>query len=92
MVANGKLFRHYDEGKENLSEWESEAPLAVAGFNFGDFKREEAKNSFGILIESYANQELPDMFRSYSAFPDRAARTAFGIPAPENRAVRLSEL
>jgi len=64
VVANGKLLRHYDEGKENLSEWESEAPLAVAGFNFGDFKREEAKNSFGMLIESYADHELPDVFRS----------------------------
>jgi hypothetical protein len=64
MVANGKLLRQYEEGKENLSEWETEAPIAVAGFNFGEFKREEAKNSSGMLIESYANKELPDMFRA----------------------------
>jgi hypothetical protein len=64
MVANGKLLRQYDEGKENLSEWETESPIAVAGFNFGEFKREEAKNSSGMLIESYANKDLPDVFRS----------------------------
>ncbi len=64
MVANGKLVRQYEEGKENLSEWESEVPIAVAGFNFGDFKRVEARNNSGMLIESYANHDLPDMFRS----------------------------
>jgi hypothetical protein len=65
MVASGTPVREYTEGNQNISEWKTEVPQAVAGFNFGKFKREEAKlEKEGYLIESYANEVEPDIVRS----------------------------
>jgi len=64
MVATGARIREINEGSENISEWRSEVPLAVAGFNFGRFKRKEAKlEKLGFVVETYANQDEPDIVR-----------------------------
>ncbi|MBZ5505597.1 MAG: hypothetical protein LAO78_08925 [Acidobacteriia bacterium] len=56
IAATGKLVRTLEEGKENITEWESEVPQAVAGFNFGRFKTEESKDlGQQYLIETDAN-------------------------------------
>src|ERR1700739_66938 len=41
MVATGKLLKKVDEGNETITQWTSEIPQTVAGFNFGNFKRDE---------------------------------------------------
>jgi hypothetical protein len=65
MVASGTPVREAIEGNQNVSEWKTEVPQAVAGFNFGKFKREEAKLAKeGYLVESYANEIEPDVIRS----------------------------
>jgi len=65
MVASGTRIREVNEGNENLSEWRTEVPQAVAGFNFGRFKRKEAKiEKLGYVVESYANQDEPDIVKS----------------------------
>lgn len=61
MIATGKLIHEGDDGDQNISMWESEVPLAVAGFNFGKFKREEMKlpkNDY--MVEAYTNESPPD--------------------------------
>jgi len=64
MVATGARIREINEGSENISEWRSEVPLAVAGFNFGKFKRKEAKlDKLGFVVETYANQDEPDIIK-----------------------------
>jgi hypothetical protein len=66
IAATGKRLKEVDEGDENISEWDSEVPQAVAGFNFGKFKREELKlegrktkdgqpATAAYLLETYAN-------------------------------------
>ena len=64
MVSTAELKREYNEGGENISEWASEIPQAVAGFNFGKFKRQESKLDNGMLIESYANENPPDVIKN----------------------------
>ncbi|HKD14589.1 MAG TPA: M1 family aminopeptidase [Candidatus Angelobacter sp.] len=65
MAATGKKLKDIDEGGENITEWTSEVPQAVAGFNFGKFKREEGKPfKQPYLLETYANPEPPDMIKS----------------------------
>ncbi len=64
MVASGTRISEKDEGNQNVSVWRSEAPEAVAGFNFGKFKMESAKNEqLGFTFESFANKEEPAMIR-----------------------------
>jgi hypothetical protein len=41
IAATGTLVTEKEEGGYSVSVWKSEVPLTVAGFNFGNFKREE---------------------------------------------------
>jgi hypothetical protein len=71
IVATGALVSQAIEGDQNVTVWKSEAPLSVAGFNLGDFKRTEAKEEQnGYLIESYANKEPPDFVREIKGIAD----------------------
>jgi len=64
MVATGKLLRKIDEGSETITEWSSEIPQEKAGFNFGNFKRDEGKPAKQpYLLETYANPEAPDTIK-----------------------------
>jgi len=64
MVATGDRVREGNEGNENISEWRSDVPQAIAGFNFGRFKRKEAKlEKLNFVVESYANQDEPDIVK-----------------------------
>ncbi|HEV3471522.1 MAG TPA: carboxypeptidase regulatory-like domain-containing protein [Pyrinomonadaceae bacterium] len=53
------------EGEHAVARWSSgETALAVAGFNYGVFKKKEVKDSdTGYQIEFYANEHLPDFMR-----------------------------
>jgi hypothetical protein len=63
MVATGTQVKQYIEGSENITVWKSDAPQAVAGFNFGMFKLQEAKvDKWNYAVESYANEMLPSDF------------------------------
>jgi len=56
MAATGNLVREATEGNENLTVWKSDVPQAVAGFQFGEMKSEEAKlTSPDVLVAVYAN-------------------------------------
>jgi hypothetical protein len=72
MVATGKLLKKIDEGGETITEWTSEIPQTVAGFNFGNFKREEGKPlKQPYLLETYANPTLPDIFAGLQHIDDQ---------------------
>jgi Carboxypeptidase regulatory-like domain/Peptidase family M1 domain len=61
LVGVGKEVKNWREGNFAASEWVSEVPLAVAGFNYGDFKKKaivDEPTKYG--IEGYATSELPD--------------------------------
>jgi hypothetical protein len=75
MVGTGTQISNENEGNQNVSRWRSEVPLAVAGFNFGRFKKQEAKDEkLDYTIESYANTEQPDMFRQLQNDIDQMER------------------
>jgi hypothetical protein len=65
IAATGTLVSEKNEGNENVSVWKSAVPEAVAGFNFGRFKEQEAKlNKPDYLVQSYANENPPDWVQS----------------------------
>jgi hypothetical protein len=64
MVATGMPVKNVEDGNENVTEWTTEVPLAVAGFNFGRFERVEGKPfQHSYALEAYANPEPPDLVR-----------------------------
>ncbi len=65
LVSVGKLAKEWTEGNQACSQWISEIPLAIAGFNYGSFKKKtltDKENKYE--IESYANPEVPDYLRN----------------------------
>ncbi len=71
MAATGTLVSNQTEGSQNTTVWRSEAPLAVAGFNFGDFKEKDVKldKIGGFEVKAFANRELPDQWKSKEFVP-----------------------
>ena len=65
------------EGDLTLARWSSgEVELAVAGFNYGDFKKKELQDAeSGYLIEFYANTEVPDSVKQMQHALEAAERS-----------------
>lgn len=65
MVATGQPLGEAVENGMKVSRWKSDVPLAVAGFNYGRFKKESVTiPQLNFVVETYANKEIPDFFRS----------------------------
>lgn len=61
LVSVGKLEEQRIEKGEAVTHWKSEVPMAVAGFNYGTFKKKEVSDpATGIRVEGYATTDLPD--------------------------------
>jgi hypothetical protein len=60
VIATGQRTTSVDEGGQSVTRWKSDVPIAVAGFNLGRFKKEEATLKDGFIIDAYANTETPD--------------------------------
>ncbi|HEY1339903.1 MAG TPA: M1 family aminopeptidase [Bryobacteraceae bacterium] len=64
LVSVGKLEKEWTEEGQGCTHWVSAAPIAVAGFNYGSFKKktlDDPKLNFG--IEGYATTEVPDYLK-----------------------------
>lgn len=65
LVGVGTLAKESREGDFAVSQWVSQIPLAVAGFNYGLFKKKEITDAdTKYKIEGYATAELPDYLRN----------------------------
>lgn len=66
MVAVGTLDKEWKEGAYACSHWVTENPLAVAGFNFGQFKKKAVTDeTTKYTIEGYATPEVPDYLKGH---------------------------
>ena len=78
LVSVGKPVSETREGDFLVTEWKSDIPLAVAGFNFGDFDRKEIKDEkTQYVIEGYATSDVPDYLRPQE-FMQGMDETGFG--------------
>jgi hypothetical protein len=66
LIATGTKVGENSEGKVTTSEWKTDVPLAVVGFNLGRFTMKEAtvpgKLGDNLTIDAYANTTTPDNF------------------------------
>ncbi len=80
MVATGTLVKQFDEGNQNISQWTTGGvPIAVAGFNFGRFKKEEEKTDRGFAIEAFANTDDPGIAASIQAYKEQRERAGYKV-------------
>ena len=65
MVATGLPVSSGEENGWAVSVWKSAVPQAVAGFNFGRFKKVEGKvGKQNFVVESYTNTNAPDIVQA----------------------------
>jgi hypothetical protein len=68
LVSVGTPTKQAREGDWNVSHWVSDVPLAVAGFNYGEFRKKEAKiEKLSYVLEGYAVADLPDSIKPAAA-------------------------
>ncbi len=64
LIATGTRTSESSDGKVTTSEWKTDVPLAVVGFNLGRFTMKEAKiegtSGDTLLVDAYANTTPPD--------------------------------
>jgi hypothetical protein len=94
LVSVGKPVGQSRENDFDVTEWKSDVPLAVAGFNYGEFKKKQRTDSTtNYELESYATREVPDYLSGAAAHlslaPSALAESA--LTDAEN-AVRLYQL
>jgi hypothetical protein len=66
LIATGTRVTESNEGKVTTTEWKTDVPLAVVGFNLGRFTMKEAtvpgKLGDNLTVDAYANTTPPDNF------------------------------
>lgn len=63
VVATGKQMSTTPESAGTKAVWETQSPIAVAGFNLGAFKSLEGKTPQGFIVDAYADSGLPDAYK-----------------------------
>ena len=67
LVGVGKLEKEWKEDDFAATHWVSDVPMAVAGFNYGLFKKKSVYDATTHYdIEAYATSEVPDYLRQFS--------------------------
>jgi len=79
LVGVGTLAKVWTEKDFACTQWISDVPIAVAGFNYGLFKSKKITDpQSGFVIEGYAATEIPD---SLAAVRDKPG---VGVMSPSN--------
>jgi hypothetical protein len=66
VISVGKLEREWVEGDYAASHWVTAEPVAVAGFNFGEYQKIDIPDAdTGYQIEGYFLPDLPDQLVPY---------------------------
>lgn len=92
LIATGQKTSQTTDGKELITTWKSEIPLAAAGFAFGDYKIYTEKVG-DVEVQVYANNQPDDLLRSIQQRFDNPLRDlAAGPGAPRRPQAAIGEL
>jgi hypothetical protein len=87
VISVGKLQSASIEGEYAVSHWITPVSVAVAGFNYGDYKKVElADNITGYKLNGYYLTELPDRLRRYQALQSMAPESMTKFALDQTRA------
>lgn len=69
ILSVGNPVETKTEGNSEVSLWKATKPIAVAGFNYGKFKKVEQKDEIsGIGVEVWTNPGTPDIIREINSY------------------------
>ncbi len=67
LVSVGHLISETKDGDDLVSEWKSEVPIAVAGFNFGEFKKKKVVDEQAHYdLEVYTTADVPSALSRFA--------------------------
>ena len=91
LVSVGKLVKESKEDDFAVSEWKSDVPIPVAGFNYGLFKKKQVTDdTTHYQIETYATQDVPDYLKQVtSSMPITPSAMADSARVEAENAMRL---
>jgi len=71
FVATGRLLRFDKEHDVLESEWQTDVPYSVIGFNYGDFV-EKSHSDSQLIVTAYGGKEIPDELKGLQSALDLA--------------------
>src|SRR6266849_9655753 len=71
FVGTGRSVSSEKEKDGLVTEWQSEIPYAVVGFNYGDFV-EKSQSDPDLTVTAYTGREIPDALKSLESSIDMA--------------------
>jgi hypothetical protein len=81
LIATGTRIGENTAGKITTTEWKTDVPVAVVGFNLGRFAMKEAKleekQGSSLTIDAYANTSPPSSFVPVDSGPQREVSADF---------------
>jgi Peptidase family M1 domain/Carboxypeptidase regulatory-like domain len=87
VISVGKLQEESVEQDYSVSHWVTPKPVAVAGFNYGDYKKVELPDEItGYKISGYYLTELPNNLRNYKALQSMAPNSMTKYALEQTRA------
>ena len=87
VISVGKLQGESVEQDYAVSHWITSKPVAVAGFNYGDYKKIELPDPItGYKISGYYLTELPDNLQQFSILKTMAPQSATKYVLDQTRA------
>lgn len=87
VISVGKLQEESVEQNYSVSHWVTPKPVAVAGFNYGDYKKVELSDEItGYKISGYYLTELPNNLRNYRALQSMAPHSMTKYALEQTRA------
>jgi hypothetical protein len=87
VISVGKLQEEAVEQNYSVSHWVTPKPVAVAGFNYGDYKKVELSDEItGYKISGYYLTELPNNLRGYKALQSLAPSSMTKYALEQTRA------
>jgi hypothetical protein len=66
FVATGRLVKAGKDKETFQSDWDTDIPLGVVGFNYGDFVEKDQSDST-LSVAAYAGKEVPDELKGLQA-------------------------
>ena len=87
VISVGTLREESTEQDYAVSHWTTDMPVAVAGFNYGDYKRVDLDDSVtGYKISGYYLENLPDRLSRYSVLRTMAPKHMTNYALQQTRA------
>ncbi len=82
LVATGAKLDEREDGDFRIGRWRTEKPVAVAGFNLGEYASASV-TSGALSVDVYANRQLEESLKKRLASSDRGAFV--GLPSSSPR-------